>query len=81
MYHIFFPWLYPCINDPIISLLPGLSFHSIFVITLLQNSAVLILVSWISYSYLERPIMRLGTPPVKISGTSAPLEPAAQGLT
>lgn len=59
LYHIFFPWIYHILNAPLNGMLPDILLPYISYITLVENFAILVMVSWLSYQYIERPIMRL----------------------
>jgi len=57
LYHIFFPWMYDLINAPFIDRIPerfaayGLGF------IVAQNFLLLVVISWLSYRFIERPIL------------------------
>lgn len=73
LYHLFFPWMYDILNAPMNELLPEKLMAFAGPITLVENFLMLILISWLSYQYVERPIMRLKN----LKVIRPPLTPAA----
>jgi peptidoglycan/LPS O-acetylase OafA/YrhL len=57
LYHIFLPWSYYQLNMPLNDLLPDLLEPFMFPITVIENFVLLVLISWISYRFIERPIV------------------------
>ena len=59
LYHLFFPWMYHILNAPVNEMLPEMLMNYVGPITLAENFVMLIMISWLSYQYIERPVMRL----------------------
>jgi peptidoglycan/LPS O-acetylase OafA/YrhL len=59
LFHIFFPWMYYNFNDYINRWLPEQWSAYLFPITIIENFLMLILISWLSWRFIERPILGL----------------------
>ena len=57
LYHIFLPWSYYKLNAPLNDMLPDFLDPFMFPITVVENFAILVLISWLSYKFIERPIL------------------------
>jgi peptidoglycan/LPS O-acetylase OafA/YrhL len=74
IYHIFFPWLYFKFNHHINQFIPSTLNDYIFHITLIENFAMLVLLSWLSWRFIERPILQWGK---NIGGQNEPSQQLA----
>ena len=62
LFHIFFPWMYDLINAPLIEWIPEQFWGYSLIIIVAQNFAILVLLSWLSYRFIERPILAWSKP-------------------
>ncbi len=60
LYHIFLPWTYYPLNESINQLLPSGLHPYLSAITFLENMVLLVIISWMSWRYFERPLLMLG---------------------
>ena len=71
LYHIFLPWSYYKINAPLNDMLPDFLDPFMFPVTVVENFALLVVISWLSYKFIERPILHFNKREIRPRAASA----------